>query len=206
LIKRGRTKLVIFNNRLRNALKHSTIIGAGAFFLAIFVSLGSKILLDNIKSILLSLVLLLIIILIGIIFDIIGVAATAADEIPLHAKSAKKLNGAKQGILIIRNADRVASFCNDVVGDVSGTLSGAIGAIIVIRIIFLSPTINDVVAGTLMTSLIAALIVAGKAFGKFYAIKNASDIVFHTGRVLAWMETYLGIKVLNGLNKKGRNR
>lgn len=37
-----------------------------------------------------SFVLLLVIILLGILFDIIGIAATAADEVPFHAMAAKK--------------------------------------------------------------------------------------------------------------------
>lgn len=190
-------------NNIHNALRHSFIIGAGAFFLAILASLAAKILLDNILSIIISLILLLIIILIGIIFDIVGVAVAAADESPLHAKCAKKLYGAGHAIRLVRNAAKVASFCNDVIGDICGTLSGAVGAIIVLRIILHAPTINDVILSILMTSLIAAFTVAGKAFGKYFAIRKATDIIFHTGKILEWMERNLYIVILNG-NKKGR--
>lgn len=190
-------------NNIHNALRHSLVIGAGAFFLAILASLAAKVLLDNISSIIISLILLFVIILIGIIFDIVGVAVAAADESPLHAKCAKKLYGAGHAIKLVRNADKVASFCNDVVGDVSGTLSGAVGAIIVLRIILHAPSANEVILSIFMTSLIAATIVAGKAFGKYFAIRKATDIIFHTGKILEWLEKNLHIKILNG-NKKGR--
>ena len=66
----------------------------------------------------------LIIVLIGIFFDILGIASTAADENPFHAMAAKKVYGAKLFYQIVRNADRFASFCNDVIGDISGIISG----------------------------------------------------------------------------------
>ncbi len=194
----------IFTNNIHNALRHGLFIGAGAFFLAILASFASKFLLDNITSLVISLLLLLIIILVGIIFDIVGVAAAAATEPPLHAKCAKKVPGATHAIYMVRNADKVASFCNDVVGDVSGTLSGAIGAAIVFRILVYTPSIGEVIIGNLMTSLIAAVIVAGKAFGKVFAIKKGTEIIFQTGRFIAWMERNLGIRLVNGSDKKGR--
>ena len=36
---------------------------------------------------------------IGIIFDIIGVAVTAASEVPFHSLAARKIRGAKEAIL-----------------------------------------------------------------------------------------------------------
>ena len=189
-------------NNIHNALRHGLIIGAGAFFLAILASLAAKLLLDKITSLIIAFILLLIIILIGIIFDIIGVAAAAADEAPLHAKCAKKVNGAGHAIQLVRNADKVASFCNDVIGDVSGTLSGAVGAAIVLRILLYGPSFNDVIIGTLMTSLVAGLTVAGKAFGKSFAIRKATDIIFQTGRLFEWMERNFNIKLIKYTRSK----
>ena len=61
---------------------------------------------------------LLIIVMVGIIFDIIGVAVTSADEKPFHSMAARKVPGAKESIKLLRNAERVSSICNDVVGDI----------------------------------------------------------------------------------------
>ena len=68
-----------------------------------------RFLLQVIHSIIVSFIILLFIIFIGIIFDLIGMAVTAADEKPFHAKAAKKIPGAKQAIYLVR-ADRVAGF------------------------------------------------------------------------------------------------
>ena len=54
----------------------------------------------------------------GILFDIIGVAVTAADPRPFHSMAAHKEPGAKEALVLLRNAGRVSSVCNDVVGDI----------------------------------------------------------------------------------------
>ena len=55
-------------------------------------------------------------ILLGIVFDIIGVAVTAADERPFHSMAAHRTPGAREALGLIRKANKVSSFCNDVVG------------------------------------------------------------------------------------------
>ena len=61
---------------------------------------------------------LLLFILLGIMFDIIGVAVTAANPKPFNSMAAHRVKGAKEALYLIRNAEKVASFCNDVVGDI----------------------------------------------------------------------------------------
>ena len=54
----------------------------------------------------------------------------SANESSFHAMAAKQVPAASQAIKLVKNADKVANFCNDLVGDIAGTLSGAIGAIV----------------------------------------------------------------------------
>lgn len=123
------------------------------------------------------------IILIGVIFDVIGMAVTAADETPFHSMASKKLKGAKQSISLLRNAPRVSSFCNDVVGDICSVVSGAAGTAIVYKLFADSANISlfEVALG----ALIAALTVGGKAFAKNIGINNANYIVYKVGRIVA---------------------
>lgn len=116
-------KLKNFSYSLRNGI----LVGIGTLFLSIIFSLGSQFLLKFLGSTGLKFILLSVIILIGVLFDIIGVSSAAATESPFHAQAATRKFGAKQAVRIVRNADRVSSFCNDVVGDISGILSGAWG-------------------------------------------------------------------------------
>ncbi len=170
-------------------LRYILLIFVLTFFLAILVSLISRSLLSFLNLPLAAL-LLLVVISLGILFDMIGVAVAAADLPPFTARAAKKVFGARKALYLVKNADRVANFCNDIVGDIFGTLSGAMGAIIVLRIINtwndfpLSRTLLDLV----VVALIASLTVGGKALGKIIGLAQANQIIFFCGRLLAWLE------------------
>ena len=114
---------------------------------------------------------------------------------PFNAQAARKLYGAKQAVKLIRNADLVANFCNDVIGDISGTLSGAIGAGIVLKLAQMFGSMDLILAGAVMTSLIAALTVGGKAVGKRIAINHCNAIISRVARVVAWWEELSGVEL-----------
>src|SRR5699024_11313379 len=78
------------------------------------------------------LIIVFFIVLIGIVFDMLGIASTAAKEAPLHAMAAEKVKGAKEAVNIYKNADKFASFCNDVIGDISGIISGSALTIVIL--------------------------------------------------------------------------
>ena len=44
----------------------------------------------------------------GIVFDIIGVAVTAADPRPFHSMAAHQEKGATEALILLRNAGRVS--------------------------------------------------------------------------------------------------
>lgn len=127
---------------------------------------------------------LLTIVLIGIIFDIIGVAVTSADEKPFHSMAARKVPGAQEAIRLLRNAERVSSICNDVIGDICGVVSGSASAAIASQILqnftFTWPQLVTLV----MSALVAGLTVGGKAVGKTFAIGSCTVIVQMVGKVL----------------------
>lgn len=146
---------------------------------------------------------LLLIVLVGVVFDIIGVAVAVADEAPFHAMSSKRIPGARHSLRLIRNADRVASISNDIVGDLSGTISGAAGAAIVIRLAAAYPGLSEALLSVLTVGLIAALTVGGKGAGKAYAIREAERITFRVGRLLYWLERYAGLRILGAGRRRG---
>ncbi|MGI9861209.1 hypothetical protein SDD30_07480 [Moorella naiadis] len=189
----------------RSSWLNALTMGGGTFFIALAAGYGSQFFLGKITSIILSFVLLLLIILAGILFDIIGVATAAAVEAPLHARAAKKIPGARQGLSLLRNADRVATFCNDVIGDASGTLSGAIGAVIILRLVGQHGT-EDILISTLMTAVVAAVTVGGKALGKSFALRQANEIVFFVGRLLHAIEKVTGWQPIQNGSRKGRRQ
>ena len=127
---------------------------------------------------------LLAIVLIGIFFDIIGVAVTTAEEKPFHSMAARNIPEAREAIRLIRNANRVSSFCNDVVGDICGVISGSASAIIAAQaVVNFTPTAATFFR-LFMSALVSALTVGGKAVGKTFAINASTSIVHFAARVL----------------------
>ena len=122
----------------------------------------------------------------SIITDMIGVAATACSKEPFMAMCSKKVRGAKEGLMLIRNADKVASLCNDVIGDVCGILSGAAGASIVARITVDFQNANlSILVASLITAFIAGVTIFGKALGKHTAMDNCNSIILRVGKILS---------------------
>src|SRR5690554_7588811 len=127
---------------------------------------------------------LLIVVLLGIVFDIVGTAVTAAQEAPFHAMASDRVTGARTAMAMVRNADRVASFCNDVVGDICGTVSGAIGSALVIDLVIHYQVFRyEDLISIIMVGLVAAVTVGGKAWGKAFAIQRANFIILQVGKI-----------------------
>lgn len=133
-----------------------------------------------------SIIILIAVILIGIIFDIIGVAVTVAEEGHFHAKATKKAKGAKTSLKLIKNASKVANICADVIGDICGVVSGAISAMIALKISSTYNVSNNI--QFLVSALVASITVSGKALGKSLANKESTKIVDIVGKILGKIE------------------
>ena len=157
-----------------------------AFFMAVVLSamltLASEAMLDG-AGMTVALLILLLFIVLGILFDIIGVAVTAADPKPFHSMASHREKGAKQALMLLRNADRVSSICNDVVGDICGIVSGATGAVIV-ALLQSGLNARSVLVSVGVTALISGLTIGGKAMGKPFAMKQSTRVVYLAGRIL----------------------
>ncbi len=150
------------------------------------ISLGSSELMEN-SSVFVAFLVLFAIILFGVIFDVVGVAVTSADEKPFHSMAARKVPGAQEAIALLRNAERVSSICNDVIGDICGVVSGSASAAIAAQVLsnlegFGLPELVTL----LMSALVAGVTVGGKAIGKTFAIGSCTAIVSLVGRIIWW--------------------
>ena len=155
----------------------SLLITVATFFISIFMSFFSNKTIGKASTIV-SFLIVIGIIIISIIFDLIGTAATAADEAPFHSMASRKLYGAKKAIRLIRNADKVSNFCNDVVGDICSVISGTAAALIVYRFYGESNSAQTSLFGLSVTAMVASLTVGGKSFGKSIAIHNSNYIIY----------------------------
>ena len=145
------------------------------------------------SSVTVAFIILLAIIFLGIVFDIIGMAVATADEKPFHSMAARKVPGAHEAIKLLRNAERVSSICNDVVGDICGVVSGSASATIATLILMNVDVGWPRGISLVMSALVAGLTVGGKAIGKTFAVNSCTKIVHLVGR---------GIHTLNRLGKK----
>lgn len=146
------------------------------FTLTFVLSFVSEISIPNI-SLIGGILVTLLFVFIGIVFDIVGVAVTASNEKVFHSMSSRKVKGASVAVKFKKNADKVSSFCCDVVGDVCGIISGSASAAITVLLVS-KYDFNILLTTLIVSSFIAAITIGGKAIGKSFAI-NKSDIILY---------------------------
>ncbi len=128
-----------------------------------------------------SLLVLLMFVAIGVIFDIIGLAVATADAAPFHSMAARKVKAGRIAVKLIKNADQVSSFCNDVIGDICGVVSGSTAAAIAIKIATAEGSL--IFLNLLICGLVSALTVGLKAIGKAAGFGYSRQIVFAVSKV-----------------------
>lgn len=165
-------------------LRWPLIVLVVSLFLSFSFSFFSELALKD-ANLIIAIAVILIFMIISIITDAIGVAITAAVEIPFRAMAAKKVRGAKESIILINNADKVASIIADILGDICGILSGAAGAVVTAKFIEgVTSEMLVVVIASIVSAIIAGVIIFGKAMGKRIALDNCDKIVLMLGRIV----------------------
>ena len=155
-------------------------------FLSFALSMGMSLLSEGVIpkiNVYLGILIILLFIFISVIFDMIGVAITAQDETPFNSMASKKIKGSSHSVKLIKNSDKLASICNDVVGDVCGVVSGSAGMMVAASLVD-KIKINPSLLVLLVTSIIASLTITSKALGKTIAIKNSKTITERVGKVI----------------------
>lgn len=172
------------------------------FFITLLVSGSISLLSEEMlarSGMLAAFFILLTIVVMGILFDILGVAVTSAEERPFHSMAARKVPGAQEAIWLLRHAERVSSICNDVIGDICGVISGSASAAIAARMMVHFSFSRTSAAPLIMSALIAGITVGGKAIGKTYAINSCVTIVHNTGKTI---HAILSLKTVFQKNRK----
>ena len=159
-------------------------ITVATFFISLVFSMVSETIIPN-ANIIISVILVLLFIGIGILFDIIGVSITVADIKVFNSMSSKNIKGAKLAVKLIKNAEKVSSFCNDVIGDICGIISGSTAASIAI-IISSKFNFNLLIVSLIITAIVASLTIGGKAIGKSIAINKSDSIIYKFSSLLSF--------------------
>lgn len=134
---------------------------------------------------------------IAIVADVVAVAATAGDEAPFNAMASNKVPGAREALVIIRNAGRVNSLLGDVVGDICGTISGMVATPVIVSLHSLYPELPLSVISMAVLGLISFVTIGGKAAEKGYAVRSSTAVILLVGK---------GIHYFNRLRGVGRHK
>ena len=183
----------------RKAVKWVITIFLVTIIISGTISLVSDLVMEG-SSIVVAFLILLAIIFVGIVFNIIGMAVATADEKPFHSMASRKVPGAQEAIRLLRNAERVSSICNDVVGDICGVVSGSASATIAVQVISNFDFSWPQIISLAMSSLAAGLTVGGKAIGKTFAVQSCTKIVHGVGRMI------YGLRHLPDIFRKKKNK
>ena len=132
----------------------------------------------------LGIIVTLLFVLIGILFDIVGVAVTAADEAVFHSMNSRKVKGANVAVTFKKNASKVSSFCCDVIGDICGIVSGACATAISITIAS-DFNFDLLLTGLVVAGIISSLTIGGKALGKSFAINKGNIILYEFSKFIS---------------------
>ena len=152
----------------------------------LFLSFGLTVLFSFLTEISIkgSPVYICVIVLIALLFlnigcDMIANAIITCQPDAFHAMASNKIKGAKRAVTLCKNATKLGSVFADVIGDICGIVSGAAGAVLVVYIAAIADgNIWEIVSSILVSAVIGALTVGGKAIFKHFAMKYNKQIVF----------------------------
>lgn len=154
-----------------------------AFIVSFSMSYVSNIALPNVHVII-GIIITLLFIFLGVLFDIIGVAVTSADESVFHSMNSRKVKGANVGTIFKKNASKVSNFCCDVIGDICGVISGAAGMTIA-TVLAVKFNFNLLLTNLVVAALISSLTIGGKAVGKSFAINKSNIILYEFAKIVS---------------------
>lgn len=183
-------KNLLVQNRRKEKVKKETVnvkwiaqIAIISFTISFGLSFVSEIAIPNL-SVLWGILLTLAFVFVGILFDIVGVAVTGADEKVFHSMNSRQVKGSKVAVLFKKNADKVSSFCCDVIGDICGIVSGASASAVSVG---LAATFNWnlLLVSLTVAAVVASLTIGGKACGKSFAINKSDVILYEFAKIIS---------------------
>lgn len=175
------------------------------FIISVGLSIFAESLVQNL-DVILGFLILLFFIFIGILFDIIGISVTTADERPFHAMASNRIGEARTAIKLVRNASQVSNFCNDVIGDISGIISGAVATSIIYKLITRLGFVDGTLLTILLTAVTASLTVGGKGVGKSIAAYHYETVIYSVSKVIGFFERLTGLEFMSQKKKMVREK
>lgn len=126
-------------------------------------------------------IVLLVLLILNIGCDVLANAIISCKIDCFHAMASNKIKGARRAVTFCKNATKLSSIFADVIGDICGIVSGAAGTALVVHLA-VSGSMEELIISILVSAVIGALTVGGKAIFKHFAIKYNKQIVFGFAR------------------------
>ena len=184
-------KNLLVQNRRKEKVKKEKVnvkwivqIALISFTISFGLSFVSEIAIPNL-SVLWGILLTLAFVFVGILFDIVGVAVTGADEKVFHSMNSRQVKGSKVAVLFKKNADKVSSFCCDVIGDICGIVSGASASAVSVGLA-VTFNWNLLLVSLTVAAVVASLTIGGKAVGKSFAINKSDVILYEFAKIISF--------------------
>ena len=183
-------KNLLVQNRRKEKIKKEKVnvkwicqIAVISFTISFGLSFVSEMAIPNL-SVLWGILLTLAFVFVGILFDIVGVAVTGADEKVFHSMNSRQVKGSKVAVLFKKNADKVSSFCCDVIGDICGIVSGASASAVSVGLA-VTFNWNLLLVSLTVAAIVASLTIGGKACGKSFAINKSDVILYEFAKIIS---------------------
>ena len=187
----GELKNLLVQNRRKEKIKKEKVnvkwicqIAVISFTISFVLSFVSQVAIPNL-SILWGILLTLAFVAFGILFDIVGVSVTGADEKVFHSMNSRQVKGSKVAVIFKKNADKVSSFCCDVIGDICGIVSGASASAVSVGLA-VTFNWNLLLVSLTVAAIVASLTIGGKACGKSFAINKSDVILYEFAKIISF--------------------
>ena len=156
-------------------------------FLSLALSISFSVISEmalNGATIFFSILIIIAFLVVNVVSDMVGVAITAGDLKTFENLHSQNVVGAKESVVLLKNADKVSVLCCDIIGDICGILSGACGASIVLKIIGESSNKPvAIIVSAVISGLIAGVTIFCKSIEKGYAVKKSEKIILKVGKL-----------------------
>lgn len=149
-----------------------------SFGLTVIFSFLTELVIDENSPAIVCIVVLLVLLVLNIGCDILANAIIACKPESFLSMASNRIRGAKRAVYFCRNSSKLGSIFADVIGDICGIVSGAAGAALATIFAVSSDSYVKIITSILVSAIIGALTVGGKAIFKHFAIKYSKNIVF----------------------------
>ena len=149
-----------------------------SFGLTVIFSFLTDLIIDENSPAIVCVMVLLALLVLNISCDVLANAIIACKPESFLAMASNRIRGAKRAVFFCRNSSKLGSIFADVIGDICGIVSGAAGAALAMIIAVSGDSYIRIIASILVSAVIGAFTVGGKAIFKHFAIKYSKNIVF----------------------------